>query len=245
MKKLLFFIDLLLLLLIFSPKILKKLGLEDAEIFKWIPKQAAETDILSFGDSEDQKIENEDHVVMTESAGNGEDPFAALIPPGDEEETLLQEAPVLPDGSDRPEDADFIDWYVGDVFQNGVPENAEKITDFGSVTGSWKAMLYLDPGNENGRESIRLFNVFIDAGQEAPEMTVSWYAVYWFEDDASYSEEDCPGILLTGAWSDGRFSLTGDAEVDITDFYRQNGKEYAVGSWNDDGTEGYLALVRP
>ena len=59
---------------------------------------------------------------------------------------------------------------TGETDKGNAPAGAARITDFGKLTGGWKAYMY-------GGNLERLLNVTIDAGQSGAQVTLDWYYI--------------------------------------------------------------------
>lgn len=145
----------------------------------------------------------------------------------------------------RPDDADFLEWYVKDVMWKGVPAGAEYLSDFPEITGVWKGLIYLDPENRFHAEGIELLNFTVKGKAEAAAVTADWFTIYRVEEGKGYSEEEKKDTVFSGTWEDGVLRVTGAGTILLTDFYTIDGVQYAIGTFDTpDGIPASVAMVR-
>ena len=123
--------------------------------------------------------------------------------------------------------------------------SAQRLSDFSSVVGSWKAVMISDPENKTDKGKFTdYFNVEISGSDESVKVV--------FNRDKRIIGSTGEELDLRAARSEhyGRFekgSITAYStnHLSLTDFWSDNGMEYAVGlySWSDR-TEGYIGLIR-
>ena len=129
---------------------------------------------------------------------------------------------------------------------NGVPADAEKITDFSKITGTWKGLIYYDPHNERDSEGMALLNFTVGGTEDAVTLTADWYSIYFVTDGKEYSQEEENDSIFTGLWLDGALEVAGSGNIHLTDFYVRDGRQYAVGTMDCvDGVFACVAMVRP
>ena len=139
--------------------------------------------------------------------------------------------------SERPKIGEF-KWMTGETDKGNAPAGAARITDFGKLTGGWKAYMY-------GGNLERLLNVSIDAGQSGAQVTFDWYYIRDNKQDKAF-EDTTASSTFTGTFDGGMLDATGPGRITLTAFWEQDGHQYATGSfmWPSGETE-VIALVRP
>jgi hypothetical protein len=156
-----------------------------------------------------------------------------------------KEADVSLSTEKRPDLGDFI-WYSEDVFYNGVPSGVNTIDNIGPLTGSWKAFIIYDPDNTHNSSGMEFLNVAIAGTADNLSLTLDWYQVFWADAGESIDETDMEDSVFNGKWENGGLWASGPGTIRLTQFYEQNGKQYAVGKIDTpDGIPAYIALVRP
>jgi hypothetical protein len=180
----------------------------------------------------------------------------APITPSPEEETppATKESGSIPapevtgvslSTEERPDLEDFL-WYTEDVAYDGVPSDANIIDNIGSLTGSWKALIIYDPNNEYDAGAMEFLNVALAGAAESLSLTLDWYQIFWANEGESFDETDMEDGVFSGKWENGGLWASGAGTIRLTQFYEQNGKQYAVGTMDTpDGTPALVALVRP
>lgn len=123
--------------------------------------------------------------------------------------------------------------------------SARRMTDFASVLGFWKAVMITDPGNESTEgTSYDYFNVEIYGMEEDARVVVNWNRRVI---EKTGEEEDLIGGRggLSGTFQNGSVTAQNGNRIEITDFWSDGDKEYAVGrfTWTN-GTVGTVGLVR-
>ena len=148
--------------------------------------------------------------------------------------------------NERPTDDDFLEWYAKDVMWNGVPADAEKITDFSQIAGTWKGLIYHDPNNEYNSEGVELLNFTVGGTEDAVTLTADWYSIYFVAEGQEYSKEEENDSVFTGLWLDGALEVSGSGSIHLTEFYVRDGRQYAAGTMDCvDGVFACVAMVRP
>ena len=124
-------------------------------------------------------------------------------------------------------------------------DSAEKVSDFSSVTGYWKAVMISDPDSEKPDGKFTdLFNVEIAGSSDETSVIFNWGRRLM---DKTGEELDLRGTRggHTGTFTDGAINAKGSNSIELTDFRSDNGINYAVGKYKwSDGTEGYIGLMR-
>jgi hypothetical protein len=146
---------------------------------------------------------------------------------------------------ERPDLEDFL-WYTEDVAYNGVPSDADIIDNIGSLTGGWKAIIIYDPNNEYDAGAMEFLNFAFAGTAESLSLTLDWYQIFWANEGESFDETDMEDSVFSGKWENGGLWASGAGTIRLTQFYEQNGKQYAVGTMDTpDGIPALVALVRP
>jgi hypothetical protein len=146
---------------------------------------------------------------------------------------------------ERPDLADFL-WYTEDVVYDGVPSDANAIENIGLLTGGWKALIIYDHNNEYDAGAMEFLNVAIAGTAESLSLTLDWYQIFWANEGESFDETDMEDVVFSGKWENGGLWASGAGTIRLTQFYKHNGKQYAVGTMDTpDGTPALVALVRP
>jgi len=145
---------------------------------------------------------------------------------------------------ERPDLEDFL-WYTEDVAYDGVPSDANIIDNISPLTGSWNALIIYDPNNEYDAGAMEFLNVTLAGTAESLSLTLDWYRIFWANEGESFDETDMEDGLFSGKWENGGLWASGAGTIRLTQFYEQNGKQYAVGTMDTpDGTPALVALVR-
>lgn len=157
----------------------------------------------------------------------------------------VEPQPTSHSTSDTPVIGEF-SWFSNDMMNGNAPEGIARVTDVSAVLGGWKAYIYnyAIAGNEHSQPSEELLNVYVDAGQGGTTLTFDWY--YARGGDGQAYENTQPNAEYVGAWTNGAIEAYGMGSVRLTDFWEQDGKQYAIGriGW-PDGVDASIALVRP
>ena len=149
------------------------------------------------------------------------------------------------DTADTPVIGEFT-WFSNDMMNGIAPEGIKRIADVAAVTGGWKAYIYnyAIAGNEYSQPSEELLNVYIDAGKGGTTLTFDWY--YTRGGDGQTYKNAQPSTEYAGAWKGGAVEALGMGSVRLSDFWEQDGHQYAIGriGW-PDGVDAAIGLVRP
>ena len=123
--------------------------------------------------------------------------------------------------------------------------SAQKITEYGMLTGYWKAVMISDPEDLKGGMFTDYFNVEISGAPDAVAVVFNWNRRVT---EATGEVEDLKSARggHEGSFSDGVITADSTNRLQLTDFRSFKGKEYAVGEYLwADGTQGYIGLIRP
>ena len=142
------------------------------------------------------------------------------------------------------DEATMADFSVTDGWKTMSP-NAARMTDYDSVLGYWKAVMITDPENESAEgTSYDYFNVEIYGMAEDARIIINWNRRVI---EKTGEEQELRGgrAGLNGTFQNGSLSVENGNRIEITDFWSDGDKEYAVGqfTWSDH-TVGELGLVR-
>ncbi len=141
------------------------------------------------------------------------------------------------------EDDGGFSWRNG--FMDMSPD-AVRIDDFSAITGGWKAHLITDPENRDDSYFDDYMNISISGTKQSANVAFAWHTRYLPSVDQYIDVSDTVTTFF-GSFLDGRITAldTGMGKVEFTDFWFDNGKEYATGiyTWSD-GVVGYIGLSR-
>lgn len=139
-------------------------------------------------------------------------------------------------------DAEGFSWENGWTY---LSTDAEQITDFSAVTGGWKAVIISDPFELRNSYTTDYMNIHISGTAAKLDVTMNWGIRFFNSDGTSIDASGYPSAL-SGSYSDYTLTATGSGKLVITAFFKDNGKEYAVGNYTwPDGIVAYVGLIRP
>lgn len=145
--------------------------------------------------------------------------------------------------TDRPNLEEF-QWYDA-VRKDGVWQDAERMTAFDQVTGSWKGMVVYALDRKMESYARELLNVTIAGEEQDCRLTLDWYQMCW-KDRVPRSESNKADSVFSGAYRNSECYVTGSGSITLGQFCRYEGKEYAFGSLTlTDGNTVELVLMRP
>ena len=123
--------------------------------------------------------------------------------------------------------------------------SAQRMTDYESVLGFWKAVMITDPENETEEgTSYDYFNVEIYGMAEDAGVIINWNRRV-IEKTGEEPEVRGGRAGLTGTFKNGSLTAENSNIIEITDFWSDGNQEYAVGKFTwTNGSIGYLGLVR-
>lgn len=181
---------------------------------------------------------------------SGKNGSSAKEDPGSKETVAAAAQPAAARDADystekRPEPEEF-DWYVNDVYKNGIPVSASVIKDYNVLTGGWKAMIYYDIENKNNARSFDIMNMTLGGWEDDASLVIDWYRMYYefeYEDETSWEDS-----VFTGSFNSGVLAAHMDngANIFVKSFYEHGGKQYAVGYMDTvTGVDAVVAMVRP
>ena len=146
---------------------------------------------------------------------------------------------------EHPDLEDFL-WYTEDVLYNDVPVDTNPIDDLSTLTGSWKALIIYDPNDEFDSNAMEFLNINLEGTEEYVSLTLDWYQMYLINEGESIDETSMEDSVFNGKWENGGLWASGPGTIRLTHFYKQNQKQYIVGTIDTpDGMPALIALVRP
>ena len=145
--------------------------------------------------------------------------------------------------TDRPDLEEF-QWYDA-VRKDGVWQDAERMTTFDALKGSWKGMIVYAADRKMEPYARELLNVTIAGEEQDCRLTLDWYQMCW-DDRLPRSESNKADSVFSGAYRNNECYVTGSDSITLGQFCRYEGKEYAFGSLTlTDGNTVDLVLMRP
>lgn len=145
--------------------------------------------------------------------------------------------------TDRPNLEEF-QWYDA-VRKDGVWQDAERMTTFDALKGSWKGMIVYAADRKMEPYARELLNVTIAGEEQDCRLTLDWYQMCW-KDRLPRSESNKADSVFSGAYRNNECYVTGSDSITLGQFCRYEGKEYAFGSLTlTDGNTVELVLMRP
>lgn len=158
-------------------------------------------------------------------------------------------APKSYDAKVRPRIEEF-EW-TKNVMKNGIWPEAQKITAFKDISGTWKCMNTYDPARKMNNYCRDISNVTISGAEGKVTVLYDWYQIY-YEGEPPHDMTKGPKTTLTGSYkksNSGTWELSATSKgtrIIIDNFYLYKGKQYALGSIVvADGTVGDVTMVRP
>ncbi|MBQ9808621.1 MAG: zinc ribbon domain-containing protein [Ruminococcus sp.] len=161
-------------------------------------------------------------------------------PPSLSDDTEAMNEAMFYSTDERPVFEEF-DWCYG---QSGMitshPQDAEPITDPLGFNGGWKAMMIYNDGSF--LREINNFNIITDG--TSASLSIDWYYGE-MPNTEPFFMEDSDDTLFTGEVIENGISVDGPAQLILNDFWKADGKEYALGTMNlMYGYTAYVAMVR-
>ena len=185
---------------------------------------------------------SEEEVPLTTPPPEEEDPPS---PTESDSTPEPEETGVSLSTEERPDLEDFL-WYTEDVAYEGVPTDVKIIDNIRPLTGGWKALIIYDPNNEYDSGAMEFLNITLAGTAESLSLTLDWYRIFWSNQGESFDETNMEDSIFKGKWENGGLWASGAGTIRLTQFYEQNGKQYAVGTVDTpDGIPALIALVRP
>ena len=145
--------------------------------------------------------------------------------------------------TDRPDLEEF-QWYDA-VRKDGVWQDAERMTTFDALKGSWKGMIVYAADRKMEPYARELLNVTIAGEEQDCRLTLDWYQMCW-EERTPRDETGKADSVLSGVYRNNECYVAGSGSIILGQFCRYEGKEYAFGSLTlTDGNTVELVLMRP
>ncbi len=146
----------------------------------------------------------------------------------------------------KPSLAEFQTWFINGAMRRGKPSGVKILSDISEISGSWKAFLFLDPSNKYDCKAHTLGTITIDGTNEKVKLYLKRYSTRFFSDNETLNEANEAPDAFSARWSAGKLNASGVGSMTITDFWEQDGKQYAIGTFSaQDGIPASLAMVRP
>lgn len=144
-----------------------------------------------------------------------------------------------------PEYVDFL-WFWEDVYHNGSPAAKEMQGDFSALAGSWKALVYIDPGNTMDSESYDLSTYTFEGTEDFVTLKTKRHTFVDLRNSEIIDASNEGSSTWHGKFENGAITFDGPGSIRIDEIYTYNGREYALGHYYyPSGENGPLALVRP
>lgn len=145
--------------------------------------------------------------------------------------------------TDRPNLEEF-QWYDA-VRKDGVWQDAERMTTFDALKGSWKGMIVYAADRKMEPYARELLNVTIAGEEQDCRLTLDWYQMCW-EERTPRDETGKADSVLSGVYRNNECYVAGSGSIILGQFCRYEGKEYAFGSLTlTDGNTVEMVLMRP
>ncbi len=145
--------------------------------------------------------------------------------------------------TDRPDLEEF-QWYDA-VRKDGVWQDAERMTTFDALKGSWKGMIVYAADRKMEPYARELLNVTIAGEEQDCRLTLDWYQMCW-EERTPRDETGKADSVLSGVYRNNECYVAGSGSIILGQFCRYEGKEYAFGSLTlTGGNTVELVLMRP
>ena len=136
------------------------------------------------------------------------------------------------------------DFSCTDGWKN-MSSSAKRMTDFEGVLGFWKAVMITDPENESEEgTSYDYFNVEIYGLPDDASVIFNWNRRV-IKSTGEKMDLKASAGGFTGTFKSGSIEAENGNKVELTDFWSDGNKEYAVGkfTWTNNSV-GYIGLVR-
>ena len=145
--------------------------------------------------------------------------------------------------AEKPEFGDF-EWCYGQFGLVRDPsESGEQLTNPYAWAGGWKCFI-IDTPEDNAETYVReLCSAEISIDGSSGAMTIK-HCIYEL-DGESFDDSVTADFSFTGNITGGKLDVTGSGRITMNYFWKENGREYALGDFMlPDGTEAYIALLR-
>ena len=197
------------------------------------------------GDGSAKAVSDEEQVDESKKAASDEEQDKETEDVVEEENTETVDVSSI-STEEKPSLSDFM-WYFDGVYWNGVPTDANAITESSLLQGSWKLFTWYYHNEGQDTYWIEFGNVSLDFNGDNVAVAVTPHALYppAGEEPIDLTENDIE--KYSGKWDGKGFSATGAGNFNVTEFYTlDDGKQYAIGTIDEpDATPTVIALVRP
>lgn len=147
---------------------------------------------------------------------------------------------------DTPKESDFSGWFINGASKSGMPKNVKTLNDLGSISGSWKALFYQDPDNKYDVKAYGFANVNVSGTKDNLKFGIKRHTTRFLSSGEVINEEGESEDIFMGKWQNGKITASGAGSLSITSFWEQNGKQYAIGTFDSpDGIPVKIGMVRP
>lgn len=142
---------------------------------------------------------------------------------------------------------DFV-WFLEGRNKKSRPVGVKTITDPNALGGGWKYVIVIDPENKRNEAAVEYGHAELSFMGWMADVNLHRHRLHMpgFDTPADLTSE--PVTMINGKWKDGVLWAKGKGknEVRLTDFYEQDGQQFATGSYvTFDAIPAYIALVRP
>ncbi|MBQ7569264.1 hypothetical protein IJT17_10755 [bacterium] len=137
-------------------------------------------------------------------------------------------------------------WYIEDVKQNGVPRDAQIITDKAKICGGWKCLIEVDPNDkfQSAAAEYALINIVMQGN--SVKLCLDPLRIKFAREGEYRDMSRDRDSIYKGKWENGGIYVVGPGNIRIKKFYRKDGHQYAIGEGMlPDGCPLNFALVRP
>lgn len=146
----------------------------------------------------------------------------------------------------RPSISDFQGWFVNNAMRTGKPGGVHTLSTLSEISGSWKALFFLDPTNRTGDKAQTFGTLTIEESNEKIKIHLKRYYTHFFNGSEISDESSEAPDFFSARWKSGRIIASGAGSLTLTDFWEQGGKQYAIGTLDSpDGVSVAVGLVRP
>lgn len=146
----------------------------------------------------------------------------------------------------KPTMEDFKDWFVNGAMKTGMPGGVKPMANLSQITGSWKVFFFIDQRNEHDNKGYSYATMTFSGSDENIKMELKRYYTYLINYKETINDEEGGPERFSGKWRNNELIASGDGSFILEGFWEQDGKQYAVGTFNyQDGVTAAMALVRP
>jgi len=136
-------------------------------------------------------------------------------------------------------------WYLNDIKKNGVWSDSTPITDFTQLTGGWKCSIIYNRSETITMDCREDVNLEISGSASTVNAYIHWGTLY-IEGEDPVDETYIDDTVMSGTFQNGFLDLTGPCDIQFTQFFTKDKKQYAVGTLSSsEGESAVVILVRP